>query len=84
MKTKNITLRIDEDIKEKADALFKELGMSINTAFNLFLKQSIRNQAFPFPITKKAQEIAMIENDDTELDLTETFKSLQAMKKKSK
>ena len=48
----NINIRIDRSIKEEADNLFKDLGMNITTAINLFLKQSIRNQALPFHVTR--------------------------------
>ena len=52
MKNVNITMRVDEDLKKQADALFAELGMSISTAFNIFLRQSVREQQIPFQITK--------------------------------
>ena len=48
----NINIRIDAVTKSEAEALFKDLGMTVSTAINLFLKQSIRNQALPFSITK--------------------------------
>ena len=53
----NITIRIDEDTKKQADELFSELGMSISTAFNIFLKQAIREQRLPFTVTKNSYDI---------------------------
>ncbi|MBR5741156.1 MAG: type II toxin-antitoxin system RelB/DinJ family antitoxin [Firmicutes bacterium] len=47
----NVTFRVDEDIKMRADSLFNELGMSLSTAFNLFLRQSVREQRLPFAVT---------------------------------
>ena len=38
----NVTIRIDEDLKEEADQLFDDLGMSFTTAINVFVKQSLR------------------------------------------
>jgi DNA-damage-inducible protein J len=52
MKSVNVTIRVDEDIKKQADALFDELGMSLSTAFNIFLRQSVREQGLPFPVTR--------------------------------
>ncbi|MBR2693088.1 MAG: type II toxin-antitoxin system RelB/DinJ family antitoxin [Thermoguttaceae bacterium] len=52
MKNINVTLRVDEDLKKKADALFAELGMSLTTAFNIFLRQSVREQQIPFQVRK--------------------------------
>jgi DNA-damage-inducible protein J len=48
----NLTIRIDEDVKKQADELFTELGMSISTAFNVFLRQAIREQRLPFEISR--------------------------------
>lgn len=33
---------MDSDLKAQADALFSELGMNLTTAFNIFVRQSIR------------------------------------------
>lgn len=51
MATTNISIRIDTDIKAKADELFSELGMNISTAFNIFVRQSIRERRIPFDIS---------------------------------
>lgn len=52
MKSVNVTIRVDEDIKKQADLLFNELGMSLSTAFNIFLRQSVREQGLPFAVSK--------------------------------
>ena len=52
MKTVNVTFRVDDDLKKQADSLFAELGMSLSTAFNVFLRQSVREQQLPFAVTK--------------------------------
>lgn len=49
----NITIRMDEDLKKKADVLFDELGMSFTTAINVFVKQSLREGRLPFEVTTK-------------------------------
>ncbi len=48
--TVNITLRLDRDIKEDAEILFKELGMNLTTAFNVFVRQSLRLGKIPFEV----------------------------------
>ena len=50
-KTSNVSFRIDTDIKNQADRLFAQLGLNMTTAFNIFLRQSIREGSIPFPIT---------------------------------
>ena len=46
----NVSFRIDTEVKNKADALFSELGLSMTTAFNMFLRQSIRTGGIPFDV----------------------------------
>ena len=48
----NLTVRIDSSLKNEAEKLFDDLGMSISTAFNIFLRQAIRMQAIPFTISR--------------------------------
>lgn len=48
--TTNISIRMDSDLKARADALFSELGMNLSTAFNIFVRQSLREGGIPFEI----------------------------------
>ncbi len=48
--TVNVTMRLDREIKENAEILFKELGMNMSTAFNVFVRQSLRLGKIPFEI----------------------------------
>lgn len=52
MANTNVTIRIDEDLKKQADALFDDLGMSFTTAVNIFVKQAVRENRIPFEITR--------------------------------
>lgn len=49
--TTNISIRMDSDLKAQADELFNELGMNISTAFNIFVRQSLREGRIPFEIS---------------------------------
>ena len=49
--TSNISIRMDAELKSRADALFADLGMNISTAFNIFVRQSLRERRIPFEIT---------------------------------
>ncbi|MFV0505048.1 MAG: type II toxin-antitoxin system RelB/DinJ family antitoxin [Lachnospirales bacterium] len=46
----NISMRTDIELKEEAENLFLELGMNMTTAFNIFLRQSVRQGKIPFKI----------------------------------
>lgn len=50
MATSNLNIRMDKDIKEQADQLFNELGLTMTVAVNLFLRASIREQGIPFSL----------------------------------
>lgn len=49
--TTNISIRMDSELKAQADALFNELGMNITTAFNIFVRQALREGGIPFEIS---------------------------------
>ncbi len=46
----NFSVRMDSDIKKQCEALYGELGMSLTTAINVFLRQSLRVGGFPFDV----------------------------------
>jgi len=48
--TTNITIRMDSDLKAEADELFNALGMNLSTAFNIFVRQALREGGIPFEI----------------------------------
>ena len=51
MANTNVTIRIDDELKREADALFEKLGMSFTTAVNVFVTQAVREERIPFEIT---------------------------------
>ncbi len=44
----DIRLRIPADVKQDAEALFGDMGMTIGEAVKIFLKQSINSGGLPF------------------------------------
>jgi DNA-damage-inducible protein J len=46
----NLTIRIDKTVKAEAENLFAELGLNMSTAFNLFVRQALRQRKIPFEI----------------------------------
>ena len=50
--SKNISfsVRLDSQLKADAEKLFAELGLSLGSAMNIFLRQSVRIKGLPFPI----------------------------------
>lgn len=52
----NLTVSVDNDDKESFNALVSELGLNISAAINMFIKQSIRNQALPLDLSLSKNE----------------------------
>ncbi len=91
MMATNLTIRIDPTLKANAESLFGELGMSLSTAFNVFLRQAVRTQSIPFSITcakspnastlaamREAEQIAYDENTHAYSSRKELKQSLEA------
>ena len=45
-----LTIRLDSNLKMQFDSLCEEFGMSTNTAFNIYVRQVVRNRRIPFTI----------------------------------
>ena len=50
MQTTNLNIRTNHEVKDQAEAVFNELGLTMTTAINLFLKASIRERGLPFAL----------------------------------
>ena len=93
--TTNISIRMDSDLKTQADALFAELGMNLSTAFNIFVRQSLREGKIPFEISLnqpnketiaamlEAERIAKDPSVKGYTDLNTLFEELKAWVKRS-
>lgn len=46
-----INLRVDDDVKRKAEKTFNDIGLSMSTAINIFLKTAIRENGIPFELS---------------------------------
>lgn len=51
MEKTNLTISVDKKDKEMFQDLVNKLGLNISVAFNMFVKQSIRNNSLPLDLT---------------------------------
>ena len=49
--TTNLNIRIDKELKEQAELFFGELGLNMSSAFNIFVRQSLRQGKIPFELS---------------------------------
>jgi DNA-damage-inducible protein J len=52
-----VTVRVDKDLKEDADALFERLGLNMSSAFNMFLQKAVNEKTIPFAISTKRTDV---------------------------
>ena len=50
--TSTIQIRVDHELKQKSDMLFRDLGTDTTSAIRIFLTQAVANNGFPFEIRK--------------------------------
>ena len=46
----NINIRVDDELKRRAEYIFSELGLNMSTATTAFLKQVVRVGGIPFEL----------------------------------
>ena len=70
MATTNLTIRMDEDLKQQVKELVDDLGMDMTTFFTIYAKKAVRVWGIPFEISAK------ITNKET----LEAFEEVERMK----
>jgi DNA-damage-inducible protein J len=51
MSAVNVTVRVDEETKRDFDSFCDNVGINITTAFNMFIKATLRTRQLPFIVT---------------------------------
>jgi len=89
--TTTLNIRIDRELKDQAEVFFGELGLNMSSAFNIFVRQSLREGRIPFELSLVADpfysstNMAVLRQSIKEADegrfVTKTLGELQAMEK---
>ena len=82
MATANLNVRVDENIKKRAEELLEDLGMNMSTAINVFLRQLVRVHGIPFEIRAdipNAETLEAIEDVRTGRNLHGPFNSVEEL-----
>lgn len=80
--TTNINVRVDKELKRKAEAIFNELGLNMSTAMNMFLRYSVRYGGIPFDLrldTPNEETRAAIDDVNNNRNMSKTFDSVEAL-----
>ena len=78
MATTNYTLRVDDADKQRAEQVFKELGMTFATGINIYIKTVSRQQKIPFELALNPQTFANKKNS-TKLEKKNAFTALDGI-----
>ncbi len=74
------SIKLDKEAKEKAKIIFRELGMTMGDAFNIFLSQVNLHKGLPFEVKIPNEEtLRAIEEARSGINLEET--SIEEMMK---
>ncbi|WP_088228289.1 type II toxin-antitoxin system RelB/DinJ family antitoxin [Desulfosporosinus sp. FKB] len=77
--TTNLNIRVDEELKRKAEAIFAELGLNMSTAINIFLRYSVRYGGIPFDLRieqPNAETLAAIDDINNNRNMSKAFNSI--------
>lgn len=70
---------LDSDLKEKAKSIYKQYGISLSDAMNMFLAQSVLNRGLPFELKiPNAETLEAMKDVETGANYEET--TLEALK----
>ena len=81
-KTDTLHIRVEPDVKIKAEETLNDLGLSITEAVNVFLNQVILHDGIPFKIEKpkyNKETIQAMEDVKSGKNLSKTFDSVYEM-----
>ena len=84
MTQSNISIRVDNKIKEQFDSLCNELGLNMSTAINLFVKTAIREKRIPFEIslnTPNSKLVKAIEDAENGIGLSKKYDTVEDVMK---
>lgn len=48
----SVTIRMNKELKNQAQALFSDLGVSMSTAIDIFIRQAVSYGGFPFEVKR--------------------------------
>lgn len=84
MAQSNISIRVDKNLKEQFDKICDELGFTMTTAINMFLRKVVRERGIPFALSLNdynEETRKVIEQTEQEKGLVGPFNNMEDLKK---
>lgn len=76
-KSANIMVRVEPEVKAKAEAIMSELGVPASVVVNMLYKHIIRSGGIPFPTTINEEDLGELEEmvEESIVEEIDTFES---------
>ena len=79
MSTVNYSLRIEETDKQKAEQVFKALGMTFSTGLNIYIKTVARQKQIPFALALDHQTAQTTETKVSRNEKEQAFNAINGI-----
>lgn len=79
-KSSNLYVRIEPEVKEKAESILATLGISVSGAINMFYKQIILQKGIPFDVkipSPKLVDITKLSDYDLDEELDKEYQDMK-------
>ena len=79
---KNLTIRIEPELKRQASELFNSLGLDLSTATGIFYRQALQCNGLPFEVKKRTPNkdtIEAMKDAENNKNLNGPFNSLDEL-----
>jgi DNA-damage-inducible protein J len=73
MASTNINVRVDCELKAKAQKVLSDLGLDMTTAINVFINQIVYVQGIPFEISKPKAKRAKLGGWEGKISMSDDF-----------
>ena len=79
-KSTNLYVRIESDLKDRAEMILSQLGIPMSNAVSMFLKQVVLRRGMPFDVTlptMRPLDISMLTDDEFHAELEKGYADIR-------
>lgn len=73
----NVTFSLNKEDKDKMDQLLSQLGMTFSGALNMFVKQSVREQALPLNLSLKTSGSNLLDEINRNANISKPYDNVR-------
>ena len=73
----NVTFSLNKEDKDKMDQLLSQLGMTFSGALNMFVRQSVREQALPLNLSLKTSGSNLLDDINGNANISKPYDNVR-------